>query len=341
MEFREREGTTFDEAERRYSELERRYDAGQIDEEQFDAERQRLLVVDDEGKWWAKSWETGQWHYHDGGGAWIEATPPIHHRRVGYEDPPVRTEQDLPEQPKRRPTAPRTGSRSRLLIGLGVLGAVIVVVGLIAVLAYSLSGEETAEEAEPETADFSESIVGEWRDTDNEQVISIEFFVDGTSVSTGRGRTNIVGTYKFVDEDTIALTEGNSREQRFDISMPTEDTLVLIPLDEEGNPSQEDALVLRKVVESSAPEEQPTKESIVGEWRGTDNGEDISVEFFADGTFSATERGRTNDGTYRFVDEDTIIVTGEGPEERFDISMPTEDTLILTTPRQDPLVLRK
>ncbi len=136
MEFREQRGAiSFDEAERRHAELKRRHDAGQISDEQFDAERQRLLVVDDEGRWWAKSRQSsGQWLYHDGS-VWVEATPPVFDRRVGAEN--------LLGQPEQRLTSP--GNRSGLLIGLGVLCAVLAV-GLIAALAYSWqTGSETAD----------------------------------------------------------------------------------------------------------------------------------------------------------------------------------------------------
>jgi hypothetical protein len=144
MEFRERPATiSFEEAERRYADLKRRHDAGQIDEEEFDAERQRLLVRDDEGRWWAKSRENGRWHYNDSGGAWIAATPPVFHGRVGFEDSPERTDQYSPERPRQRPTAQRPESRrSGLLIGLGVLCTVLAV-GLIVALAYPLlTGKE-------------------------------------------------------------------------------------------------------------------------------------------------------------------------------------------------------
>ncbi len=123
MEFEEREGTTFEEAERRYAELKRRHEAGEIDEEELDAERQRLVVRDDEGRWWAKCWETGEWLYHDGS-AWIEGTPPVY-RGVGSEDSPGQTVQ--------RP-ATRSGSLTGLWIGAGISVAFVVIV-LILVIA--------------------------------------------------------------------------------------------------------------------------------------------------------------------------------------------------------------
>jgi hypothetical protein len=81
VDFRRRE-VDFQEADRRYAELARQRDAGSISDEEFDAQRQQLMVQDDEGRWWAKSRETGDWHYHDGEG-WVRSTPP------GYQPPPA------------------------------------------------------------------------------------------------------------------------------------------------------------------------------------------------------------------------------------------------------------
>lgn len=78
MDFRERT-IDFREADRRYAELKSQLDAGTISTEEFDAQRQRLMVRDDEGRWWAKSRNTGAWNYHDGNG-WVRGTPPDYGR---------------------------------------------------------------------------------------------------------------------------------------------------------------------------------------------------------------------------------------------------------------------
>lgn len=93
----------FREVDRRYAELARKRDAGTITEEEFDVERQRLMVRDEEGFWWAKSRQTGEWKYYDSG-TWVEGTPP------GYE--PYQTPVEEPdseglteaEQPRPSPT---------------------------------------------------------------------------------------------------------------------------------------------------------------------------------------------------------------------------------------------
>ena len=64
----------FEEAGRRYAELKRQFDAGSIDADYFNAQRQRLMVQDDEGRWWAKSPDSDEWNYYDGS-AWVPGTP--------------------------------------------------------------------------------------------------------------------------------------------------------------------------------------------------------------------------------------------------------------------------
>src|SRR5918912_3989599 len=98
MDFRGRE-EKFREADRRYAELKRQLDARSISEEEFEAERQRLMVLN-EGHWWAKSRETGEWHYHDGS-AWVRGTPP------GYQLPPQTT------LPSSTPTLDPNGQKRR------------------------------------------------------------------------------------------------------------------------------------------------------------------------------------------------------------------------------------
>lgn len=74
MDFRERE-IDFREADRRYAELARRRDVGSISHEEFDAQRQQLVVQDDESRLWARTGEAGEWRYYDGG-TWVQGTPP-------------------------------------------------------------------------------------------------------------------------------------------------------------------------------------------------------------------------------------------------------------------------
>ena len=103
MDFRGRE-EKFREADRRYAELKRQLDARSISDEDFEVERQRLMVLN-EGHWWAKSRETGDWHYHDGS-AWVRGTPP------GYQPPPTDEASDHRSQHEQTESFP-SGSQVR------------------------------------------------------------------------------------------------------------------------------------------------------------------------------------------------------------------------------------
>jgi hypothetical protein len=50
----------FREADRRYAELRRQLDAGTTSIEEFAAQREKLMVQDDEGRWWAKIGGSGE-----------------------------------------------------------------------------------------------------------------------------------------------------------------------------------------------------------------------------------------------------------------------------------------
>ncbi len=68
----------FIEAERRYGEAKRKYDAGTLSAGDFDALLRELMVQDEKGRWWAKSRDTGDWNTYDNAtGAWIVSKPPI------------------------------------------------------------------------------------------------------------------------------------------------------------------------------------------------------------------------------------------------------------------------
>ena len=77
FESQDQEATTspFVEADRRYDEIKRGYEAGTLTDEEFDEQLKQLMVQDEEDRWWVKSRTTGEWHYYDGTN-WIKDTPP-------------------------------------------------------------------------------------------------------------------------------------------------------------------------------------------------------------------------------------------------------------------------
>ncbi len=79
MDFSRKRKMDFEEADRRYAELRRCYDAGAVGPEEFDAQLRQMMVRDAEGCWGAKSRRTGEWSYHDGQ-SWIRGIPPSEQR---------------------------------------------------------------------------------------------------------------------------------------------------------------------------------------------------------------------------------------------------------------------
>src|SRR5215217_2866711 len=131
----------FQEADRRYVELKRQFIAGTIGVDEFNAERERMMVLDDEGHWWARSPENDEWNYYDGS-AWVPGTPP------GYRTPPMEAAESTADFPgqlvqsERLPSGqmPLRGSapiqdqaRERQHRGVrhwGIVGVVVLMVGV-------------------------------------------------------------------------------------------------------------------------------------------------------------------------------------------------------------------
>jgi hypothetical protein len=68
---------TYAEADTQYEIARQQYLSGSLDDNQYEEELHRLMVLDEAGLWWAKSRETGSWHFYDPGkGQWIAGTPP-------------------------------------------------------------------------------------------------------------------------------------------------------------------------------------------------------------------------------------------------------------------------
>lgn len=119
MDFRGREAN-FQEAYCRYAELIEPRDAGRISDEEFEAQRQQLMVQDDKGRRWTKFSRSGGWHYRDGS-TWARGIPP------GYQEvfpepasPPARTASPLqPKGAENKENGRRRAPPSVLVAGLG------------------------------------------------------------------------------------------------------------------------------------------------------------------------------------------------------------------------------
>jgi t-SNARE complex subunit (syntaxin) len=112
--------TTFQEADRRYAELRREHESGSLGDEELDAELKQLMVQDPEGRWWAKSPTTGEWHYHDGA-AWVKDTPP------GYQ-PPQAAPADQPEDQQPESLDSQKQARMVAWVCLAILAILFVII---------------------------------------------------------------------------------------------------------------------------------------------------------------------------------------------------------------------
>jgi LysM repeat protein len=114
----------FQEASRRYAELRQQFDAGEIDEEEFQDEIEGLQVQDEEGIYWTIGAQTGKWYRFDGQD-WVRETPIPMTKHKGRGIPePVGPHEEFEE---REPfTLPRWS-----FIGCGGFVLLVVVAGLI------------------------------------------------------------------------------------------------------------------------------------------------------------------------------------------------------------------
>ena len=144
-------GIGFQEADRRYAELTRQREAGIISDEEFDNQRQQLVVQDDQGRWWAKHGESGEWHYRGADSTWVRGIP------QGYQDAVPQSATDTSPAQTLSPSRPKAVEneeigRQRLpvwILATGLGGITIVGIVLIVwVLVPNLRGEPASSEQE-------------------------------------------------------------------------------------------------------------------------------------------------------------------------------------------------
>lgn len=175
MDFKERK-IDFPEADRRHDELARRREAGEINDREYDAERKKLSVRDEEGRWWAKSAKTGEWRYYDGG-EWVPGVPP------GYPTPSQPPREEKPSERNEAPSEaapdapPSVGSsaagyrvvgrprRMRRPRRLAMMAVVLAGVALVAVALVGWLGQGAAYAlVEDESGSLSVEAPSEWGD---------------------------------------------------------------------------------------------------------------------------------------------------------------------------------
>lgn len=142
----------FREVDRRYADLKQQHDNGDLSAEAFDEQLEQMMVQDNVGRWWAKSRETGDWHYYDGS-TWVLDTPPdyeirtVRGRPPVQEPPPVQPPPVQPSPVQLPPVQPihqnggqqrRGGHHRGMIVGaLSVVAALIIFVVVVASLGSS------------------------------------------------------------------------------------------------------------------------------------------------------------------------------------------------------------
>lgn len=100
---------TFAEADLQYRELKQQFDAGRLDEAAFEEAIRDLMIQDEQGRWWAKARDTGQWNYYDAATQnWVPASPPTQ----APPPPPLTYEPERAAEPAL--TGPTYGGASEL-----------------------------------------------------------------------------------------------------------------------------------------------------------------------------------------------------------------------------------
>jgi hypothetical protein len=220
MDFRERE-MGFREADRRYAELKGQLDAGTISTEEFDAQRRRLMVQDDEGRWWAKSRKSGEWNYRDGD-TWVRGTPPGYQEEVVPEPTTDSSPARTPSPPHLRGVENEKDERQRGLpwvpVATGLVGLVALVgVGLISwMLAPYLWSDE--DDVVPAAATVAlPDVVGMSQDEAEENLRDAGFEAEAETQESSEEDKGVVmeqspsAGAEAEENSTVAITVGEGR----------------------------------------------------------------------------------------------------------------------------------
>jgi Tol biopolymer transport system component len=93
----------FAEAERRFAVLGGRCEAGELDDDTYDAELRKLIIRDAAGGYWMLGAESGKWYWYNGR-QWVRRNPtPIALRTEGPETPPAPPATGVPPSPAAPP----------------------------------------------------------------------------------------------------------------------------------------------------------------------------------------------------------------------------------------------
>ena len=118
----------FSDTERRFRELRKDLDAGEINEQEFEVELRRLQVLDEQGRYWMIGAQSGLWYFYDGE-KWVQGEPPTEAAAVPTRTAPAKPPSSPP------PTGPKTASaKARRKASDFAVPVVVAVIALCCVL---------------------------------------------------------------------------------------------------------------------------------------------------------------------------------------------------------------
>lgn len=194
----------FQDVDRRYDGLKQQYDNGSLSDEEFDAQLKQMMVQDDEGRWWAKSRQTGDWNYYDGN-TWVRDTPPetkTVQKPPPVQPPPVQPPPVQPSPVQLPPVHQNGGQQRRRGCYWGVVVGVISVVAVLIILVVVWLGL-----GEDVTVDGGGSDSGD----------SVDFTIRG-NLSPGNTATGVTIIIDGRNVGTLAVNQSD-RTDELDVSM--------------------------------------------------------------------------------------------------------------------------
>jgi hypothetical protein len=162
----------------------------------------------------------------------------------------------------------------------------------------------TPPNGQPTAGDTRALIVGKWEMNGSDGLIMNEYAADGTFILTAAGQTT-KGTYKWLDDSTIET----------DVNGKSSTSKVSVSQDQLTDTSASGVYKFSRV--GAAPQGAAVSATtaaqalIVGTWASMAGSQKITTQYNNDGSLVTTLGGQTTNGTYRWLDDNTIQLNGK------------------------------
>ena len=168
------------------------------------------MVQDEEGRWWAKHGETGEWYFYDAN-EWVEGTPPGY--QAATTDSPTDKSSKRTSSPSHLRATEHAGNRRKALPW--VLGAGLVVVIAVIVVVTYLEGNLDGTQKTVEVP----QVVGKGRDQAEKELRSAGFEVavktrEGSAEDAGKVIEQSPSGGEAEENSAVAITVGKKRSEQ-------------------------------------------------------------------------------------------------------------------------------